>query len=831
MNKREGLLVLAVYIVLTLLMTYPVVARLGSHFVGTGSDMWVFQWNDWWLRKCLLEERNPFYTNWMFYPEGVSLVYHNFAWLNTLIWLPLSALVGSIVAYNLIFILNLALGGVGMYALARYLVGNRWAASLAGLIFAFWPFRLIHFNHPNMISTEWIPLFLLYLIRTVREERKWRDGVLAGIFLGLTGLSRWLHLALAAGLAALYVGYSLPFERRRWGLRAFAALAMAGLIALLILAPFGAPLAAAQMRGGSQAEDAYLETPDKGTDLLGYLVPVRGHPAFQRWLWSLWSHMGQESYIGYVALTLAIYGGLRARRQAILWSVMAGLIVVFSLGVELQVAGHDYQLPLPYRLVQSSFVGGLLREPRRLSIVLGLPVAVLASYGTDGLLKLLIRRWGNRTNWATLLIGALVLFEYALWPFPTVQPHVSPFYRELAAEEGDFGLLDLPMGTGTPDKFYMYYATIHGKSLVEGHVSRVPGDAYRFIDGLPLTYSLRRGNEIPAELGDVSRQLRALADVGVRYLILHKDLAKAEQVAGWRKWLAVASVYEDDQIVVYNTSLRSGRDFQIAGDIGDGVGVVGVALSTNTVAQDGLLEATVIWGTRRPPARDWTAYLALVGPTGQDIQRVTFEPCTGWPTSEWGQDEVARGRGVLQVDPFAEGGTYTAIVGLVDPVTGVDAGKPLPAGRVEVQVVERAFAAPEPEFRSGAVFGADLRLLGYDLRQADEQLSVVLHWRALRRMDTRYKFFIHLCDVENGEVVTQADVMPRQWTYPTTWWEVGEVVSDEIPLSLSNVPPGRYQLMVGVYDPDTGERLAIESQGGDFAVGNDRLILSEISRE
>jgi hypothetical protein len=67
--------------------------------------------------------------------------------------------------------------------------------------------------------------------------------------------------------------------------------------------------------------------------------------------------------------------------------------------------------------------------------------------------------------------------------------------------------------------------------------------------------------------------------------------------------------------------------------------------------------------------------------------------------------------------------------------------------------------------------------------------------------------------------VAQADVVPRDWTYPTTWWEAGEVVSDEIILPLERVPGGWYALAVGVYTPDEGRLLT-----GD---GADRFILDE----
>jgi hypothetical protein len=76
-------------------------------------------------------------------------------------------------------------------------------------------------------------------------------------------------------------------------------------------------------------------------------------------------------------------------------------------------------------------------------------------------------------------------------------------------------------------------------------------------------------------------------------------------------------------------------------------------------------------------------------------------------------------------------------------------------------------------------------------------------------MEVAYKFFAHLLDAETGELVAQQDVMPRDWTYPTTWWEKGEVVSDEIALAVSDAPPGVYRVAIGVYDPETGVRLPV----------------------
>ena len=145
---------------------------------------------------------------------------------------------------------------------------------------------------------------------------------------------------------------------------------------------------------------------------------------------------------------------------------------------------------------------------------------------------------------------------------------------------------------------------------------------------------------------------------------------------------------------------------------------------------------------------------------------------------------------------------------------------------MEVQAVERVFERPEVGVPAQALFGDALRLLGYDLQREARALHLTLHWQAGRRMEVAYKFFVHLLDPETGELVAQTDFMPREWGYPTTWWEKGEVVSDEIVLAASDVPPGAYRVTVGVYDPETGARLSVigPNRAGEV---EDHLVLIE----
>jgi len=876
-----------VYVFLTLVMTYPLLFRLGSHYVGTGSDLLIFPWNDWWCRKCLIEGRNPLFTTWLFYPQGVSLVYHNFAWLNTGLWLPLSPLIGPVAAYNCIFLFNLALGGIGLHYLAHYLTRDHRAAFIAGLIFAFWPCRMSHYNHPNMVSIGWVPLFFLFLIRTIREEptrRKLKCALLAGLFLALTGLARWLHLMFTGGMLLVYLGYSALFERQSWKhhtLSTLGALASMFGLALLLIVPLLSPLVTAQFdvsrltfdaqqgvqQGLPTAADVFSTDPDLySTDLVSYFVPDRGHPLLKPWLSDLWSRMRRGSYLGYSVLALVVMGLLKGQRDRGLWLVIGIGLFVLALGPELQMAGRRFNVALPYAWVQDWPMVQVVRHPNRFNVLLSLPLAVLAGYGVAWLLPRLKRPW----VWAVGL-SVLVLFEYLPWPYPTVRLSVPSFYHQLAQEPGDFAILDLPMGARTVAKSYMYYATFHGKPLVEGHVSRLPVSAYDFVDTVPLLYGLRQNNEMDPALGDVSRQLSALADASVRYLILHPSLVPPEQLARWRSWLAIAPMFEDPDTVVYRTQPQYGQDFLFVEEtgffpknpvsrpapatMGDGIGIISATLTgvRQDVRQDvwqGLptaagswLEATLVWGTRSAPGQDWLARLSLVSSSGSEAQWVDFEPCAGWPTSQWGTDGVARGYRVLHIDPFIEGGTYTVTVGLVDPATGARVDRALSVGQIEIQVVERAFERPEIKIPVEAIFGGagdTLQLLGYDLEihpppappgeggeDAGQALHLTLHWQARQRMEVAYKFFVHLLDPETGELVAQADVMPRDWTYPTTWWEKGEVVSDEIVLAVSDVPPGIYRVTIGVYNPETGARLPVTAGSGAGEPDQDQLMLLE----
>jgi hypothetical protein len=833
---RYGSVLLA-YILLTLVMTWPVVTQLSTHIIGYGDDMWVHYWNDWWVKRVLQQGGNIYYTPLLFHPTGVDLTYHNFAWVNIAVWLVIEPLTGSIAAYNLTHLMHIPLCGLSMFLLMRRLTRSDMAAFLSGLVFAFWPYRVLDLNHPNMISTEGFPLLMLVLLRLFHNGKPMRDGIIAGLLIALIGYMR-LQLTILAGIMmAGYLLYTVIWERERWNWQVVAGLALAGAAATILMMPVVYPLARQQIVGFS--DQAYqLDIEGSKQDVLSWIIPHHQHP-----LASLFDQVFKpytnkavrsvfSAYVGYVVSGLALIGVLKRRsnRESIFWFGLAILSFTLALGPYLQFNLIQTGIPLPYILAEQLPLIQMLRHPHRFSALLAVPMAVLAGYGAlavkDWLAK---RRWGKRlAHPATfaILLTALILADYWSVPASMITAAIPNFYATLADEPGDFAIVGLP-GDRNRTEQYMFYQTLHARPILGGHVSRLPPGALAFESSVPLLAGMYDSGEINMQLPDISRQLSLLDQAGFRYLILHKHLVWPGTLAKWRSYLAISPRYEDEDVVVYTTNPVAGEDFSLLYELGEGVGLAKVDLSTEIIGPGATLDIDAVWGTVAPPGTDFQVDVSLVNEAGETEQVERFEISPSWPTKDWPANAVVRGKYSLPIDTWLRGGTYTVTLNLVQQEGEKPVGRAAEVSKVTTVTPKRQFAVPVMDHEVGATFGDDLRLLGYNLESLVDEMHITLYWQALRRMDRSYKFFVHLCDADTGALIAQVDVVPHDWTYPTTWWEVDEVVSDDITFPLEDVPPGQYRLWVGVYHPDSGARLPISVLSPGFAVEESRLMLPD----
>ncbi|MCS6801394.1 MAG: DUF2079 domain-containing protein [Chloroflexota bacterium] len=99
---------------------------------------------------------------------------------------------------------------------------------------------------------------------------------------------------------------------------------------------------------------------------------------------------------------------------------------------------------------------------------------------------------------------------------------------------------------------------------------------------------------------------------------------------------------------------------------------------------------------------------------------------------------------------------------------------------------------------------------------AGGELTLDLYWRADQRLERDYVVFLHLVGPE-GQLVSQRDGPPASGLRPTTSWQAREIIADRRTLPLPrDLPPGDYQLLAGLYDAHSGERLG--PPGADAAL-------------
>ena len=828
-----GTAVFLFFVLLAIAGTWPLASHLSTHITDHFGDGALHLWNTWWVGQALVRGQSPFFTDAIFYPNGVSLATQNFAWFHILPSLLLGPFTNDIAAFNIAVLLNLVLCGVVAFWVILQLCGDARAALLGGSIYMLWPYRVARLDLPNMLATFWIPLFLLFLLYSV-QRRQWRYALLAGLCFALAGYGRWQFLIPAAILGLILFLFSMAAQPREARRRALGLVSGAGLVALLLLAPAAGLLLAGDV-SADDLEEGGGEEMLISADLLAFVTPSQLHalvgdytaPLHDRYYFDREALRRRPAFLGILPLILAALGVFYQRRRALPWVVMALVMLLLALGPAWRVNGQIYEgIPTLYGVLSPGGILALMRNPERFVLFIALPVAVLSAWGWSGLLK----NYVNNTATAWLLTAGAIALIFAEYYAPQNvlrdRGTPPPLYEELAAEEGEFALLNLPFDN-LKARNYMGDQLLHGRSIVQGNLSRVPESADRFVDENPFLSTLDVTGEMAPQFPDISRQLDTLSAVGVRYLLLHKDMVGADRIAHWQRALAMQPWYEDERLIAYRTAPQAGRDFELPQEGGDGPAPVSVSLSAACDHPGHPLVASIAWGTAGVLQRDLDVLLALTGAGGETIAEAQFPLVEGWPSSSWPAGTLAWGHYQLVPPPGTASGTYQLSATLLENADGAPSSKAFPLGEVEVQEAICDLAVGLDGEPANVLYGNELRLAAYTAEQADDQLKLHLFWRAERFIDREYTVFVHVFDPETAVPAAQDDGRPRDGAYMMQHWWPGEVVDDRVTVTLAGVPAGEYGIAIGVYDPTTGERLPIVRADGELAVEDGRYLLPQ----
>jgi Dolichyl-phosphate-mannose-protein mannosyltransferase len=117
------------------------------------------------------------------------------------------------------------------------------------------------------------------------------------------------------------------------------------------------------------------------------------------------------------------------------------------------------------------------------------------------------------------------------------------------------------------------------------------------------------------------------------------------------------------------------------------------------------------------------------------------------------------------------------------------------------------------EGRTASPQGTDPLDDGKVQARAGDTLQVGLEWLAAQKPAANYSVFVQLLD-DASQVKAQSDRWPGDGLYPTGTLSAGQMVPDNLALSL-DVPPGQYRLIAGLYRNDVEGLPRLTGPAGD----------------
>src|SRR5688572_12745692 len=308
---------LAAYTVITLAATWPLATGLGRDVAWDLGDsllnMWVLAWDAEQLLAILRGDFSRFGTFFdanIFHPTPFTLAYAEHLVPQAIQILPVYAITGNpILCYNLLFLSTFILSGFGTYLFVRELTGRPQAAFVAGLLFAFAPYRMPQSSHLQVLSSQWMPFalygFRRYFVSIDSGGRGVRGLGGATASLVAQNLSCGYYLLYFPPFAAAYVLWEMAHRRLLRSWKVWAQMSVAAVVVLAATLPFLLPYAAA--RAELQFGRSRTEVIRYSADVYSYATAADGQLLWGNVIRAFPKPEG-DLFPGFVAILLAAIG-------------------------------------------------------------------------------------------------------------------------------------------------------------------------------------------------------------------------------------------------------------------------------------------------------------------------------------------------------------------------------------------------------------------------------------------------------------------------------------------------------------------------------------------
>lgn len=528
-------LVVLLYLVVTLALTYPLPLHMTSAVLNDSPDTHLFLWTLGWDVHALTTQPLSIFDANIYYPQHLTLAYSENLIGSAFIAAPILWLTGNtVLALNIVTLVSCVLCGLGACLLARRLGLSTPSSILCGLVFAFSPARFFRITQIHLATVQWIP-FTLASLHAYLDRGRPKDVRLAIAFFSLQALTSG-HGAVFATLAVagllvfrLTTGDRPDIARRARDV---------GIPGLILLAPtilvFLPYLAVERELGLQRSLENFDPVP------VSFIAsPTSLHSLVLSWLPGTPVNEVANGFLfpGYVPIVFAVVAliptrGDRRTKVVAFYALVTIICVWLSVGTPLGLWSWVNGLPGL----------SLVRVPSRFMILAVLGLAVLAALGFERICGGLSR---TRREWCATAVGAVLVAECAgipleLAPFRVETPGAD---RWLAARSKPFVIAEIPVGLKARfQTTYMLHSMAHWQKTIHGY-SGVQAPLHdQLFDELKY---------FPDE-----RSLQSLSRLGVTYVVVHSEMFDSRQRADvervlpdFHEWLTL--VYQEGAGRVY----------------------------------------------------------------------------------------------------------------------------------------------------------------------------------------------------------------------------------------------------------------------------------------
>ena len=508
-----------------------------------GHDVWYELWEGWYGGQILSGRAELFYTNLLFFPDGVSLIYHQHTVPHMLLYQLLRLALPISGAYTFAFLLTLLANGLAAYVCANLFIRDKWISLYAGAFVAIC-ITLRAKTDAQFWTFYTLPLAVYFLHRAI-SERSRLFAIASAIAVGITvyiGFYVLVCLVLTVGIYGAYLAWSRWRDPGFWAL-AILMVAVCSAISLPRLAP---------MLSDREQVETVLEFRSYWDEASNDLFDFIAHPLYA-------DTKRNQAYLGAVPILLSCFALalVDRKRKLIHWLLILFVFILLRLGTFLTIGGIEYRdILLPKHYLNHLFPELFRGFAGGHHWVLGalLPLALLACYG----LKTLLRSTETRRK-RVIIIALIVLVALEHYQHPISQQTVtdeSVAFVDWLKEEEDqaIHLIHVPMNTTFLRRYYNFLQMLTGYPQVEGSVNRLLPEAYAYINSNLLLSHWREGESIhclPANQKDYEAALDRLLDDGFTHVINHD--------AGMRRpesfsFASVPSSYADDYVTIYRVA-------------------------------------------------------------------------------------------------------------------------------------------------------------------------------------------------------------------------------------------------------------------------------------